>query len=137
MEYASPIWSLSISPTSWYKLQKVQISALRVSTGCYLTAKPGHLNQLTKVLPLQEHCKLIAQQYLAACFLPGHPGRKHLDRPPVHRPERGETILTYKPITCYLLLVVVDASAPVGAVEGECLGVSIGSSCNLDCPTLL
>ena len=98
LEYASPIWSPTISPTIWYKLQKVQNSAFRFATACYLKAKPAHLHQETKVLPLQDHCKLIAQQYLAACFLPGHPCRKHLDRPPNPRPERGETNLTYKPI---------------------------------------
>ena len=62
-----------------------------------MKAKPAHLHQLTKVLPLQDHCKLIAPQYLAACFHPGHPGRKHLDRLPDPRPERGENFLIYKP----------------------------------------
>lgn len=97
LEYASPIWSPAISPTSWNKLQSVQNSALRVATGCYLKTNPAHLHQETKVLPLQDHCKLIAQQYLAACFLPGHPGRKHLDRPPDPRPTRGVNLLAYKP----------------------------------------
>ena len=40
--------------------------------------------------------------------------------------------LIHNSIVTYLLLVVVDASAPVGAVEGEYRGVSLGSSSYLD-----
>ena len=88
LEYATPIWSPSISDTNWEKLQVIQNKALRIATGCYNKASPSHLHQECKMLPVREHCEMITKQYLAACHLPGHPGRKHLGRPPAPRPKK-------------------------------------------------
>jgi len=88
LEYAAPVWAPIISKTSWNDLQKVQNQALRVATGCYLKSNVDHLHQETKVLPLQEHSTMITKQFLAASFLPAHPGYKHLDKPPPARSRR-------------------------------------------------
>ena len=85
LEYDSPIWSPSIKETHWQRLQRVQNSAPRIATGCFTMASEEHIHRETKVLPLREHGKMITQQYLAACHLPGHPGRDQLTRPPSRR----------------------------------------------------
>ena len=92
LEYGSPIWSPAISETSWTKLQRVQNSALKVATGTYHNTQEEHIHRETKVLPLRDHGRMITEQYLATCHLPGHPGRKHLDRPPPRRPLKHTTL---------------------------------------------
>ena len=39
---------------------------------------------------------MVTEQYLAACHLPGHPGRKHVGRPPSARHHLKKTHLKYK-----------------------------------------
>ena len=96
LEYAAPVWSPAISDTNWDKLQRVQNSALRIATGTYTMASVQHLHRETKILPLKEHGRLLTTQYLAACHLPGHPGREHLTRPPSSR-QKKQTLLDYLP----------------------------------------
>jgi hypothetical protein len=96
LEYATPIWSPQVSDTNWGKLQVIQNKALRIATGCYLKASPDHLHQECKILPVRQHCEMITKQYLAACHLPGHPGRKHLVRPPAPRPKKHTLITRHK-----------------------------------------
>ena len=93
LEYATPIWSPQIGDTNWYKLQVIQNKALRIATGCYLKASPDHLHQECKIFPVREHCSTSTKQYLAACHLPGNPGRKHLGRPPAPR-QKKLTLIT-------------------------------------------
>ena len=95
LEYGSPIWSPIIAKTSWTRLQNVQNSALRLATGSHTMAAIDHLHQECKVLPLREHGQMIAEQYLAACHLHGHPGQGELGRPPER--DLKKTFLTYKP----------------------------------------
>ena len=85
LEYGNPIWSPQISDTNWNKLQVVQNHALRVATGCLAMTGKDHLHQETKVLPIKHHATLLTEQYVLAMHLPGHPGQKHLDRPPPPR----------------------------------------------------
>ena len=86
LEYATPIWSPTISDSCWTRLQAVQNQALRVATGCLAMTGVDHLHQETKVLPLREHSTLITKQFTAACFNPSHPGNKHLGKiPPARR----------------------------------------------------
>ena len=85
LEYAVPIWGPAISQTNWEALQRVQTSALRIATGNLQMAGNEHLHRETKVLPLQDHARLLTKQFVAACHLPGHPGAKHLGRPPEPR----------------------------------------------------
>ena len=82
LEYGSPIWSPNISATSWTRLQSVQNSALRIACGCFTMAAVDHLHRECKVLPLREHGQMLAEQYLIACHLDGHPGQGELNRPP-------------------------------------------------------
>ena len=37
------------------------------------------------MLPIKDHALMLSDQYLLRCHLPGHPGNKHLDRPPPPR----------------------------------------------------
>ena len=71
-----------ISDSNWSKLQRVQNSALKVANGTYHNTSWEHVHRESQVLPLREHEQMVTEQYLAACYLPGHPGSKHLDRPP-------------------------------------------------------
>ena len=82
LEYGSPVWGPAISKTNWGKLQNVQNQALRIASGCHLMSDLDHLHQETKVLPIKQHSGMTTKQFLAACHLPGHPGKKHLGRPP-------------------------------------------------------
>ena len=82
LEYGSPIWSPIITESNWNRLQRVQNSALKVCTGSNHGASYQLVHRETKVLPLKDHGRMLTQQYLVATFLPGDPGRKHLDRPP-------------------------------------------------------
>lgn len=95
LEYGNPIWSPAISPTNWRKLQVVQNDALRIATGCLKMTSASHLHQETKVPPIKNHATLLAEQFLLATHLPGHPGQKHLDRPPPPRNMKG-TVLDFK-----------------------------------------
>ena len=95
LEYGAPIWSPIIKDNQWQKLQVVQNQALRVATGCLKMSNIDHLHQETKVLPLQPHATLITKQFLLYSHLPGHPGQKHLDRPPPPR-NMKKTALYYK-----------------------------------------
>ena len=94
LEYGSPVWSPNISDTSWSRLQTVQNSALRLATGSYTMAAIEHLHRECKILPLQDHGKMLAEQYLAACHLHGHPGQGDLGRPPDRNLK--QTYLSYK-----------------------------------------
>ena len=85
LEYGATIWSPIISSSQWQKLQVVQNQALRVATGCLKMSSLDHIHQETKVLPLQPHATLITKQFLLYSHLPGHPGQKHLGRPPPPR----------------------------------------------------
>ena len=85
LEYGAPIWAPLISQTSWEKLQRVQNQALRTATGCLAMASIPHIHRECKVIPIQEHSKLLTKQFTAGCFLSSHPGHKNLNRPPPPR----------------------------------------------------
>jgi hypothetical protein len=89
LEYGNPIWSPEVSEANWKQLQVVQNQALRVATGCLAMTSLDHLHQETKVLPIKHHTQLLTEQYVLAMHLPGHPGQKHLGRPP--RPRNMKT----------------------------------------------
>ena len=90
LEYATQVWSPTLSDSNWEKLQVIQKKAFRIATGCHQKSSPEHLHQECKMLP-------VTKQYLAACHLPGHPGRKHLGRPPARRDLKGrKTLLEHK-----------------------------------------
>ena len=89
-EYAAPIWTPSMCrtdkdgkpiPSTWSKLEAVQNEALRIATGCHKMSDVDHLRQETKVLPLQEHAKMLSKQYLASCHQMGHPSNNIVAAP--------------------------------------------------------
>ena len=95
LEYGAPIWSPLIKESLMDSLQTVQNNALRIATGSFKMAAMDHLHRETKVLPVKVHTQMITKQYLAACHLPGHPGREQLSRPPSIRNHKP-TILQYR-----------------------------------------
>ena len=55
LEYANTVWSPIISNTSIKKLQIIQNTAFRIGTGCTLDTNTQHLNNKTKVLPIDTY----------------------------------------------------------------------------------
>lgn len=92
LEYGTPVWSPIISDSNWKDLQIAQNKALRIATGCLVMSSIDHLHQETKVLPIKDHAMLLTEQYVLAMHLPGHPGQKHLDRPPPQRKMKSTAI---------------------------------------------
>jgi hypothetical protein len=87
--YGAPIWSPVASDTSVKKLQVAQNNALRVATGCHRMSSIHHLHQETDVLPVQQHCSMLAAQYLAGCRMPEHPCHDLVNHPAPKRPLKG------------------------------------------------
>ena len=85
LEYGNSVWSPIISDTCWRNLQITQNQFLKTATGCFASTSSDHLHQETKVLPIRDHATMLTEQYILAMHLPGHPGQKHLDRPPPQR----------------------------------------------------
>src|SRR5881296_2283226 len=73
IEYASTVWSHTISDSNLQKLQITQNDALRVITGCTSDTNIEHLHKETKTLPLPNHLKLHASQLRQKAQLPIHP----------------------------------------------------------------
>ena len=71
--YAAPIWFPNTSSTSISKLQRLQNSALRISTGCVKMSAIGHLHAETQILPVKDHLSLLCSQFLARTLIPSHP----------------------------------------------------------------
>ena len=95
LEYGAPIWTPTISQSSWNKLQIVQNQALRTATGSLAMAGSEHVHQECKMLPVKDHCTMVSKQYLAACHQQNHPGNKHLNKTPQPR-NLKPTILSYE-----------------------------------------
>ena len=102
LEYGVPIWGPQISDSNWDKLQTIQNQALKTATGCLNITSQDHLHQETKVLPLRHHSNLLSKQFLLATHLPGHPGQKHLDRPPPPRDMKLTIMHSKDEMTPYL-----------------------------------
>ena len=96
LEYGVPILGPGLSDTNWKHQQTKQNQALRIATGCTLISHEDHLHQETKVLPFRPHSNLLTKQFLAASHLPGHPGTKHLGRPPAPRSHLRKTLLRHE-----------------------------------------
>ena len=85
LNYACPIWTPSLSNTSWKDLQTAQNAALRVATGCHLMTDIDHLHQESKIMRVKPHCDMLSQQYLLATQQHDHPNRTNLSEPPPPR----------------------------------------------------
>lgn len=82
INYAAPIWSPHLSDTHWKTLQATQNAALRTATGCHRITQEDHLHFECKILPVQKHNKLLAQQYLLRCRTSQHPCNNIVQQPP-------------------------------------------------------
>ena len=83
LEYAAPVWTPSVCPSNWERLESIQNQALRIASGCLLMSSSDHIHQECKVLPLKQHSQLLCKQYLAGTFLSNHPENKILNNPPL------------------------------------------------------
>ena len=84
-----------ISDTSWLKLQTTQNQALRVVTGNLCMASEPYLHREAKVLPLEDHCRMISNQFLLTNHLPDHPGFK-LTTTPLLPPRNLKQAMQYR-----------------------------------------
>ena len=82
LNYCCPLWTPSLSKTSWDELQVAQNHALRVATGCHRMSNIDHLHDETKVMKVRDHCEMISKQFLLATQKPDHPNHTDLSRPP-------------------------------------------------------
>jgi len=96
INYASSIWTPSLSKSHITKLQTIQNAALRIATGCTLATKTDLLHHETKVLPILDHMTLLNTQSLAQLHKSNHPNKHHLTTSQFSHPKRKlkETILT-------------------------------------------
>ena len=85
LNYCCPIWTPSLSATSWKDLQTAQNAALRVATGCHLMTDIDHLHHETKIMRVKPHCEMLSQQFLLSTQQPSHPNRINLSAPPPPR----------------------------------------------------
>ena len=72
-DYAAPIVYPNLSPSSFKVLQKIQNKALRLITGTHSASAIDFLHQEVALLPVEDHMKLLAAQFLARALQPAHP----------------------------------------------------------------
>ena len=73
LSYCCPVRTPSHRDTNWSRLQRAQISALRITTGCLEMADVAELYQEARELPVRQHNELISKQFAIACHLPQYP----------------------------------------------------------------
>ncbi len=95
LNYCCPIWTPSLSATSWNSLQTVQNGALRTATGCHRMADIDHLHNETKLMKVKPHCEMLSKQFLLATQKPHHPNRVDLTRPPPSRQMKKTLVSRY------------------------------------------
>ena len=72
LDYCAPIVYPSYSLSSIEKLQKVQNKALRLATGCHTLAAIEHLHAEAQELTVENHLRLLSDQFLARSLQPDH-----------------------------------------------------------------
>ena len=73
MDYASPAWTPIISKTNQQKLQTIQKTALRTTTGAIRLTSIDHLHNECKMLKVAGHHYLLNNQFLAQATQDTHP----------------------------------------------------------------
>ncbi len=63
LNYSCPKWTPSLSKTSWQSLQVAENNALIIATGCHRMTNIDHLHDETKVMKVQPHCEMIADNF--------------------------------------------------------------------------
>ena len=79
--YATPIWFRNTSPSPIQKFQTIQNSALCITTGCVKMTAINHLQDETKILPVQDHLSLSSSQYLVRALQPNNPSHTVVTSP--------------------------------------------------------
>ena len=82
LNYATPIWTPTLSETNWSELQRSQNAALRTITGCTKMSDVGHLHSETKEMFVKEHCEMLSRQFLLSSTRPSHPNHKDIQEAP-------------------------------------------------------
>ena len=77
-DYAAPLVFPYYSNTSILKLQRVQSRCLRLVLGCHSNSSVDHLHDEAKELPVEEHLRLLAAQFLARCLQESHPSHHYV-----------------------------------------------------------
>ena len=95
LNYCCPVWTPSLSETSWKGLQTAQNAALRVATGCHLMTDVDHLHHETKVMKVKPHCEMLSQQFLLSTQSINHPNKVNLSAPPPPRQMKNTLSSTF------------------------------------------
>ena len=96
LEYSSSIWS-PLAYSSSNKLQVMQSSALRTTTGCTQDTNMRYMYDETLILSIHEHLQLHASQYKQKTQHPSYPLHKHT--PYVNTPRLNTTIFNNRRYT--------------------------------------
>ena len=88
LDYAAPVWSANVKPSSTKRLQSIQNSAMRLVTGSHKMASENHLHSETKMLPVSDHISMLSGQYLASASRLDHPAHEPVSRPARRRDKK-------------------------------------------------
>ena len=78
LNYCSPIWTPNLSNTAWNNLQTTQNGALKTVTGCLKITSSDHLHSECKIMPVKDHCNMLAKQFHLATRQEYHPNHRPL-----------------------------------------------------------
>ena len=94
------------------RLQAIQNTALKLATGCHQLASWQHIHTEAKILPVVDHAKMTATQYLASAKRASHPSHEVVMAPRGPRNMKNTLSSAYgSHIDAYL----VDGVLPAGA----------------------
>jgi len=110
IEYGCSIWGPAISKTNMSKLQKIQNTALRITTGCYKGSNTQHLHDETETLPTNQHIQLHSSLYRQRAQHPSHPSYKFTTLPPSDRLLKQTTFNNKNFTTCIPTDITVEHS---------------------------
>ena len=82
LNYCAPIWTPTLSDSSWADLQAAQNGALRVITGCTKMTDISHLHAKTKSMPVRDHSEMLSKQFLLKTTHPDLPNHQDLKAKP-------------------------------------------------------
>ena len=88
LSYCCNVWTPSLNDTKRSRLQRSQISALRIATDCLKMADVTEIHQEVRELPVRLHNELIFHHLALECYLPLHPCHKLCHRLSDDRPVR-------------------------------------------------
>ena len=70
--YASPVWTINASDSSFKKIKTAQNAALRTATGAHKMTSIDHLHQESLTLKVRDHLDMFSAQYLVNCLEEDH-----------------------------------------------------------------